>query len=189
MKSLPIRDAQFDVAAFASWLASNGAELGIPSNPYEVIRYRAYVPGVSAPATHVVYRKETGLLTWVGDTKSHYQQFLTGSRMWPDKPVEPGAPFLITFPTEKAKKALRGEITREKLLARDGDECWFCGHAMGDDCTIEHLVPKSAGGRNMLANYALAHRRCNNDVGNMPLTEKIELRNRLRAARVEGAVS
>jgi hypothetical protein len=42
VKGLPIRRAQFDVQGFAASLASNGAEVGVPTNPYEVIRYRAY---------------------------------------------------------------------------------------------------------------------------------------------------
>jgi 5-methylcytosine-specific restriction endonuclease McrA len=180
MKSLPIRDGQFDLPNFAAWLARNGAEIGIPGNPYEVIRYRAYVDGGRSPATHIVYRKETGLLTWTGETKAHYQQFLTGSVLWPSAPRDPDRPFLTTYPTEKAKRRLRGEVTREKLFERDGDECWFCGEPMGDDCTIEHLVPKSAGGRNMLANYALAHSGCNHRAANLPLVKKIAMRARLR---------
>ena len=179
MKSLPIRDAQFDVANFAAWLAKSGAEIGIPCNPYEVIRYRAHDGGHRA-ATHIVYRRENGSLTWTGKSQSHYIQFMTGAAMWPDKPRDPNAPFLITYPTAAAKKAM-GTITREKLLARDGDECWFCGLPMGEDCTIEHLVPKAKGGRNMAANYALAHRRCNNDAADLPLVKKIEMRAQMRA--------
>lgn len=189
MSNLPIRDAQFDVANFAAWLAKNGAEIGIPGNAYEVIRYRAYVDGGNKPATHIVYRKETGLLTWTGESKGHYQQFLTGAVLWPDRPRDPDRPFLTTFPTDAAKKRLRGEVTREKLIARDGDECWFCGLSMGADVTIEHLVPKAKGGRNMLANYALAHRRCNNDAADLPLVKKIEMRTRLRASKATGAPS
>ena len=154
--------------------------MGVPTNPYEVIRYRAYVDGRAAVATHIVYRKETGLLTWTGKAREHYQQFLSGAALWPTAPSDPNRPFLKTYPTEAAKKRARSEVTREKLLDRDGDACWFCGKPMGEDVTIEHLVPKSSGGRNMLANYALAHRKCNNDAADLPLVKKIELRTRLR---------
>jgi 5-methylcytosine-specific restriction endonuclease McrA len=77
----------------------------------------------------------------------------------------------------------KAEKQRAKLLARDGDECWFCGDPLGDDQTIEHLVPKSAGGRNALANYALAHAKCNHDAADLPLIQKVEMRTRLRAKR------
>lgn len=181
MASLPIRDAQFNVQSFVAWLAKNGAEVGIPNNPYEVVRYRAYVEGACSPATHIVYRKESGLLTWTGTSRAHYERFLSGEAL-PGRHQSSPNTFLVTYPTEAAKKRLRGEVTRERLLARDGDECWFCGRPMGQDCTIEHLVPKARGGRNTLANYALAHRRCNNSAADIPLTKKIELRARLRAA-------
>ena len=74
---------------------------------------------------------------------------------------------------------------RAKLLKRDGDECWFCGEPMGTDCTIEHLVPKANGGRNTMANYALAHRKCNQAAANKPLVEKLEMRLQMRGEKVQ----
>lgn len=174
---MPSRDHQIDVQAFAGWLAVGGAEIGVPTNPYELLRYRAYPTGATKMMTSIIYRKETGQITWTGASFRHYRQFLDGVPM-------------ICAPAEKprsapkakpAKGASKSEVTREKLIERDGDQCWFCGLALGDDKTIEHLVPKSAGGRNTLANYALAHRACNNHAADMPLIEKIELRQRLRA--------
>jgi len=66
-------------------------------------------------------------------------------------------------------------------LSRDGDECWYCGLEMGVDATIEHLVPKSKGGLNGLANYVLAHKVCNAAAADKPLVAKIEMRSRMRA--------
>ncbi len=178
---MPSRDFQIDVQAFAGWLAMSGAEIGTPTNPYEVLRYRSYPDGATKMMTSSIYRKDSGQVTWTGASFKHYRRFLDG------------AP-LIGQSAGKAKKALKAkpakivqtpsksEVTREKLLERDGDQCWFCGRAMGADKTIEHLVPKSAGGRNVLANYALAHRACNAHAADMPLVEKIELRQRLRGA-------
>lgn len=186
MKSLPVRRAQFKTADFASWLNRHGAEVGMPTNPYEVIRYRAYEGESRRAMTHIVYAKESGLLTFTGSSKAHYTQFLTGAQLYPSAIGEQ-----VAKAATKAKKRLgrkrevsNREPTRKALLARDGSDCWFCGLPLGDDITIEHLVPKSAGGRNIQANYALAHRQCNNDAADMPLTEKIELRTRLRAAMV-----
>lgn len=35
--------------------------------------------------------------------------------------------------------------------------------------TIEHVIPTSAGGRDVLSNMALSHRRCNTERGSRPL--------------------
>lgn len=183
MKSLPVRRQQFKTAEFAAWLAEYGAEVGIPTNPYEVIRYRAYWCGSKNAVTHVVYAKETGLLTFTSGSRDHYIAFLTGSQLLDQRPraSEPVNPRPDKEGPTKASK------TRAKLLARDGDECWFCGSAMRDDCTIEHLVPKSKGGGNRLDNYALAHAACNQKAADMPLVKKIELRATMRAKQEQSA--
>lgn len=179
MSNLPIRRAQFKTAAFLAWLAEQGAEVGKPTNPYEVVRYKAYTPGAMKAGTHVVYAKESGLLTFSAATKAHYETFLTGGRLVGafvsrfDTPTTEG-PAAEPKPSKSAK-------VRQKLLERDGPDCWFCGTVMGDDCTIEHLVPKSEGGGNRLANYALAHQRCNARAANLPLVQKIALRGEMRA--------
>lgn len=179
---MPSRDHQIDVQTFAGWLAMGGAEIGVPTNPYELLRYRAYPDGATKMMTSIIYRKDSGQITWTGASFKHYRRFLDGTPM-------------IGQSAGKAKKALKAkpakvvkgmsqkEVTREKLLERDGDQCWFCGRTMGADKTIEHLVPKSAGGNNSLANYALAHRACNAHAADMPLVEKIELRQRLRGGQ------
>ena len=163
---------------FAAWLAKNGAEVGIPTNPYEVIRYRAYWCGSKRACTHVVYAKENGLLTFTSGSADHYAAFLRNDTLTPQEPraTEPANP----RPHKGEDAESKGEKLRRKLLARDGDECWFCGLAMGADCTIEHLVARSKGGANRLDNYALAHASCNHKAANLPLVAKIELRAQLR---------
>lgn len=178
-KPAPTRVAQFDVGGFVSFLAAGGAEIGIPSNTYEVVRYRSYPYGGGKLETHIVYRKESGELTWCGDSRAHYMMFRCGFAFHEQPRANPDS-FLTTYPTKTAKAKLKSEVRRETLLERDGDECWFCGLAMGADVTIEHLVPKSKGGRNALVNYALAHQRCNASAADKPLVQKIEIRNRLR---------
>lgn len=209
-KPLPVRVAQFDVQGFVAWLAKNGAEIGIPTNAYEVTRYRAYSDGEKAARTHIIYAKESGLLTWPGETRRHYEAFLAGEQLWPGYPpnARGDTPFLVTMPDKGAHARYANFIdgvvsraggspkggarivpglqkskapTRAALLARDGDKCWFCGDHMGADCTIEHLVPKSSGGRDTAANYALAHAKCNREAADLPLVQKIELRQRKRS--------
>lgn len=62
------------------------------------------------------------------------------------------------------------------LLKRDGDRCFLCRQALGEDITVEHLVPRTAGGPNHMANKALAHQACNLRMGHLSLMEKIALR-------------
>jgi hypothetical protein len=171
--SLPIRRKQFDVQGFLAFLAANGCEIGQPTNPYEVVRYKAYHAGSKRPHTQVVYAKETGLLTWTGATQGHYRAFLSGAVLAAKAPPQGFAPE-PTVPVSKQAKV------RAKLRARDGDDCWFCGEVMGSDCTIEHLVPRSKGGSDKLDNYALAHAKCNRDAANKPLVAKIAMRAELR---------
>jgi hypothetical protein len=167
--ALPIRVEQFRLGDFAHWLLENGAEICKLTNPYEVIRYRAYTDKKTRAEIHIVYRKDNGLLTFTGYTRKHYQAFL-------EKKTLQGA----SVPKAERKGPSKTEIRREGLIARDGDECWFCGLALGEDATIEHLVPRSKGGVNHLDNYVLAHRKCNSDAADKPLVAKLEMRARLR---------
>ena len=177
---LPFDRGQLKVGPFAAWLVKMGAQVGTPTNAYEVIRYRAYSSGGQRAETHIVYAKESGRLTFTGKSQAHYEAFLRGEAVAGmfvsklDGAPNPSTPKAPDAPSLSAKR-------RNKLLARDGDCCWFCGVAMGDDVTIEHLVAKAKGGTNHLENFALAHRACNALAGDKPLIEKIALRARLRA--------
>jgi hypothetical protein len=185
MKSLPVRRSQFQTAEFVAWLSRNGAEIRQQTNPYEVVRYLAYGDRGKKAETHIVYAKENGLLTFTGRSRVHYEAFLFGCQMYSDGNPPEGwvRPSGEPFNKASSKKPV-GAVRREKLLQRDGDECWFCGLAMGDDCTIEHLIPKSKGGGNRLDNYALAHAECNHRAADLPLVKKIELRASLRAKAI-----
>lgn len=175
MANLPVRRKQFWTGEFATFLAANGAEVCIPTNAYEVIRYRAYHGQSAKPLTHIVYAKENGLLNFQGGSRDHYLAFLAGERL--PQLSKRAAAAQAAKPKEPSLSAKQ----RAKLIARDGDECWFCGLSMGADVTIEHLVPKSKGGGNQLANYALAHAACNQAAADKPLVAKIEIRTKLRA--------
>lgn len=189
---VPIRRDKFDVQGFVAFLAGQGCEIGTPTNAYEVVRYRAYWRGSKRPVTHLVYAKENGLLTWMHGSQAHYLAFQDGSTISGNNP-----PFVSQFDGPEAPEQIaarrpamspasptksKGMNLRAKLLKRDGDECWFCGAAMGDDQTIEHLIAKARGGSNTLDNYALAHRKCNADAADLPLVDKLAMRERLRSA-------
>lgn len=60
-------------------------------------------------------------------------------------------------------------FTLREIAERDGWRCHLCGHPVkdkpwantGDDATLDHLVPVSAGGDHVRSNVALAHNACN----------------------------
>jgi hypothetical protein len=66
----------------------------------------------------------------------------------------------------------------ELLCERDGWFCHLCGAPVSMDAqgydflTLDHIVPRSRGGRNSIDNLAPAHYRCNNQRGNAPLTPR-----------------
>lgn len=179
MATLPIRRKDFDVQGFLAYVANEGGEVCKPTNPYEVVRYRAYWRGTKQAATHIVYAKESGLLTWMMGSKGHYRAFLAGAPMEELPEAAPKSDPRLT----QHRVLPKGAQIRQRLLARDGDECWFCGKPMGDDCTIEHLIAKADGGRNSMSNYALAHQRCNQLAADKPLVAKLALRAELRGER------
>ena len=49
-------------------------------------------------------------------------------------------------------------LTRRAVFARDGGRCVYCGNAAS---SIDHVVPRSRGGRHEWSNVVSACRRCN----------------------------
>lgn len=65
-----------------------------------------------------------------------------------------------------------------RLMARDGLCCAICAELLQRSVrdpespryiTFDHIVPRSKGGLDELANLRLAHRRCNESRGNDPV--------------------
>lgn len=63
-----------------------------------------------------------------------------------------------------------------RVVAEYGPRCWLCGKAIAVELprtsprglSIDHVVPRSKGGSNALANLRPAHLRCNISRGNRP---------------------
>ncbi len=55
-------------------------------------------------------------------------------------------------------------LTRKNILVRDGHRCQYCGGAKGP-MTVDHVVPKTMGGRESWDNLVCACSRCNNKKG------------------------
>lgn len=183
MSKIPVRRDQLrrQLQAFTAWLNANGAEIGIPSNPYEVLRYRAYWRNTRRAAVHIIYAKDNGLLTWTGGSLGHFRAFVDGLSIDRSKTADIKPAKVEGFPPEPVEPVSDAQKRRAKLLARDGSQCWFCGQEMGRDITIEHLIAKSHGGGNALANLVLAHAECNRIAANMSITKKVALRARLQS--------
>lgn len=87
----------------------------------------------------------------------------------------------------------------EQIRARDGDGCWLCARPLDfaavpnskNAPTLEHLVAKSLGGGNELANLVLCHPGCNLHLADKPLAKKQEIRAKWQAnaAKVAAAAS
>lgn len=52
-------------------------------------------------------------------------------------------------------------MRRDKVLARDGYACVFCGCRDVKTLTMDHLIPKKRGGSGEMSNLATACRTCN----------------------------
>jgi 5-methylcytosine-specific restriction endonuclease McrA len=76
----------------------------------------------------------------------------------------------------------------DRLRARDGDGCWLCGKPMNFAAvpnsarawSVEHLLAQCLDGPDRLENLVLCHPGCNRQLGDRPLKNKIEMRERRR---------
>lgn len=145
---------------FLEFLAARGAEVLQPTNEWEVVRFRA------GGTTAVVYTNKTGSLRAQGVALEALNAFASNG----------------SWHAGIATKRRNRSNHIDTLLSRDGDRCFLCRKPLGDDITVEHLVPLAQGGPNRHANLALAHSACNLRMGHLSLMEKIALRDKEGAA-------
>ena len=60
-------------------------------------------------------------------------------------------------------------FNKKNILKRDAQTCQYCGRNGGERMTIDHVIPKSLGGRTVWENVVSACRACNLKKGNKPL--------------------
>lgn len=59
-----------------------------------------------------------------------------------------------------------------RLWARDGNICYLCEQELNyKTVTLDHVIPLSKGGKDMMSNYKLVHEFCNIQKGNMLLED------------------
>jgi 5-methylcytosine-specific restriction endonuclease McrA len=77
---------------------------------------------------------------------------------------------------------------KDRLRARDGDNCWLCGQLIDFEAepnsskawSVEHLLSKDHDGPGRIENLVLCHPPCNRSLANRPLFKKIEMREKRR---------
>ena len=72
--------------------------------------------------------------------------------------------YLIRRPRPRVK------LTRREIFIRDNFTCQYCGRH-GHDLTIDHVVPRSRGGRHVWDNVVAACKPCNHRKGGKSLVE------------------
>ena len=60
-------------------------------------------------------------------------------------------------------------VSRKNLLRRDANQCQYCGNRK--DLTIDHIIPRSKGGKHSWNNVVIACVTCNSRKGNKTPTE------------------
>ncbi|QSE97152.1 HNH endonuclease [Fulvivirga lutea] len=54
-------------------------------------------------------------------------------------------------------------LTRQNIFRRDNFQCQYCGQSK--DLTLDHVIPRSKGGKSVWANLVTACKRCNTKKG------------------------
>lgn len=152
--------------AFKSFISAMGGEVLVPTNEYEVVRFR------SRGATSIIYRKDNGNLTFTGDAQEAWGAYLART------------PFRMADATPRRHGARMEPIDRA-IVARDGDTCFYCAALFDGDNprTREHLVAATAGGPNHISNLFHACGPCNLKAGHLSAPEKIRLRDQMRGVK------
>lgn len=140
---------------FLAAVQARGGEILAPTNEWEVMRFKTRY-GVG-----VVYVNGRGVRNWNGaarEVRDHLSKQASGS---------------LAAVTVRGRR--NGKGTVDRIMARDGAECFFCRRPMNDDITVEHLVPIAHGGPNHISNLFLAHSECNREAGHLSAPEKVAI--------------
>lgn len=69
-------------------------------------------------------------------------------------------PSIVRLKHNKRHFKMKVQLNRKNVLKRDGFVCMYCGD--NSNLTIDHIVPKSKGGKTAWENLVTACNRCNN---------------------------
>jgi len=87
----------------------------------------------------------------------------------------------FVHPKIEAKRIPQG--MRKRVFAAKEMECYICGIdlVIGDNATLDHIIPQSLGGENVESNLIPCCRRCNGTKGSGPAST-------LKMRSLEGAI-
>jgi hypothetical protein len=139
-----------NIDKFSNWLINHGCEIEPPTNSYESIRWKGREVGV-------IYTSGKFSGPYASDA---YYKF-TQNKKWEGGPLKVGRK---TYVKQKIK-----------LLERDGTKCFLCNQELGEDITVDHLIPLVAKGTNELSNMVLMHSGCNYICGPMSVYKKVRI--------------
>lgn len=152
---------------FERWLSHKGASIQVPTNPYEILRFS----GLVDQPMGIIWAKASDLLTYNPTAQRAMDAHLGDNPGW------------------RMVEATRELDSKERvnfklaLIERDGLNCFYCNQPVTvETVSIEHFVSRTYHGPNHLANLVLAHRSCNEAVGNLSIREKLEVAIGLRKA-------
>ena len=83
-------------------------------------------------------------------------------------------PSIIRLLTVVPYRAYTGRLrfSRKNVLIRDEFECQYCGKHLGKTSgTIDHIIPRSRGGKSDYSNCVACCRECNNVKGDLAIEE------------------
>ncbi len=83
-----------------------------------------------------------------------------------------GIPEIIILKSFVQKRTRASACTKKNIFLRDMYTCQYCEKSLSQgDCTIDHIVPSSAGGKVSWSNAVTSCRDCNNSKGNKSLEQ------------------
>ena len=153
------KKTQKQIDHFKEWLTARGCEILVPTNSYEVLRFKGKTVGV-------IYKDiRDRISSYFGEAKEAWDCYINNK----------------TYRGAEKIKRIKLPIRIMTLLKRDGRNCFYCDKEMQDEeITLEHLLSITHGGKNHISNLALAHRECNKLGSHKSIVEKVKLRDQLR---------
>lgn len=90
---------------------------------------------------------------------------------------------------QKTNRVKQSPGRREMIFRRCKGECFYCGTLiLEDEFSVDHVMPLSRGGSNLLQNLVAACVRCNNRKGDrLPSNQELERAESLHSRRPHGA--
>ena len=150
------------IPLFRTWLEGRGAIIEPITNEWEDLRFR------TSNGIGILYHNKHGYMSHGGDALRCWIAFKDDTAIGNLAPM----------------KGVRGKKTDGEILLlahRDGWNCFYCEWTLDfGTVTREHLVPVAHGGSDHAGNIVLACVKCNSDMGNLPLIEKLRRRDAVR---------